>query len=146
MGVRYTDLDKKRIIKAVGDVTGGKFTEGSLKNPKALKAFKDTTGRDVTNKTLYNLIQRIQDPEKFARYRMNAKNNNGVVGKKKKKENKFKVFNSNFVLIIEGVGLYGFNDEDSLKKAIEKMDSVAMIGRAVHLFSKRKVKVECKII
>lgn len=141
---RYDEKVKRHILAEVTKLTGGVFTEKTLGQPKILKLFETITGQKTNSRALWNMIDKMRFPEKYQKYRENMKN--AVGSKKKKKEDKFKVFNSNFVLVIEGVGLYGFDDESSLKKAIEKMDSVAMIGRAVHLFSKRKVKVECKII
>lgn len=141
---RYDEKVKRQILAEVAKLTGGVFTEKTLNQPKVFKIFETITGKKTNPRALWNMIDKMRFPEKYQKYRENMKN--GVGSKKKKKEDRFKVFNSNFVLVIDGVGLYGFDDETSLKASIEKMDTVAMIGRNVHLFSKRKVKVECKII
>lgn len=137
----YKDSIKKKVLREIGKLTDDKFTKLVLERKSVLDAFTKITGRTVSASTLYGLLMKFRNPERYKQYEKNK-----AMTAPKKKEDKFKVFKSEFLLIIEGVGVYGFDDAESVKKAIEKMDSVAMLGRAVHLFSKRKVKVECKII
>ena len=134
MGKVYTNEILSKFHEAMVDLNGGKFTHSALDNPKVLKLFKQITGRSVKAVTIYSIMNIFRGGTKMTN------------PKSKKKEDKFQVFKSEFVLVIDGYGVFGFKDEESVKTAIEKMDSVAMLGRAVHLFSRRKVKVECKII